>query len=223
MLARSRAGLRYWKKVSLWLASTLGAILIPALLGFLAGQLVYPPPVSGSFGEIGRRDLLSVREAVFTTSKGEIVIALTPKEKPLAVANFVILAREGFYDGIRFHRIVEGFVIQTGDPQSKGDDPSWAGTGGPGYTFEDELTGKEEYKRGTVAMANAGSDTNGSQFFIVVEDQPDLPKSYTVFGQVTSGLEVVDAIAATPTKAEVEGGEKSIPKEDIFVEKITIN
>jgi len=222
MLARPRARLRHWKKIGLWLGSVLGSILVSLLLGLWIGHLVYPAPISGPFGEIGKRDLFSVKGAVLTTNKGEIEIALFPREKPLTVANFVLLARNGFYDGVRFHRIVKNFVIQTGDPQSKGDDPSWAGTGGPGYTFNDELTGKENYKRGIVAMANSGANTNGSQFFIVVEDQPNMPKKYTIFGKVVSGLETVDEIAAVPTKTTSKEGEKSVPKEDVFINKITI-
>ena len=121
------------------------------------------------------------------TDKGEIVIQLYGDTAPKAVSNFISLIQSGFYNGLTFHRREEGFVIQGGDPSGNG-------TGGPGYTFEDELTDSYTYTRGTVAMANRGPDTNGSQFFILLSDYP-LPKKYTIFGTVISGMEVVDQIA----------------------------
>lgn len=120
-----------------------------------------------------------------TTEKGEIVIELFGDEAPKTVSNFVTLARDGFYDGLTFHRREEGFVIQGGDPNGDG-------TGGPGYKFEDEPV-KRKYAKGIVAMANAGPNTNGSQFFIMLEDTP-LPPLYTIFGRVTQGQDVVDRI-----------------------------
>ena len=108
------------------------------------------------------------------------------KATPLASSNFIFLAKEKFYDGLTFHRREEGFVIQGGDPLGNG-------TGGPGYAFADEpVTG--DYLRGVVAMANAGPNTNGSQFFIMLADHPELPKNYTIFGKVREGMEVVDEI-----------------------------
>ncbi len=101
----------------------------------------------------------------------------------MTVNNFVTLARDGFYDNVKFHRVVPGFVIQGGDPTG-------TGRGGPGYQFKDEPV-KRQYRAGTVAMANAGPNTNGSQFFICLEDQPNLPPNYTIFGDVTSGMDVV--------------------------------
>lgn len=120
------------------------------------------------------------------TEKGEIVFELFPDTAPLAVSNMVYLTKEGFYDGLTFHRRVEDFVIQGGDPRGNG-------TGGPGYKFEDELDDDYSYDRGIVAMANSGPDTNGSQFFIMLADN-DLPKNYTIFGKVTEGMDVVDKI-----------------------------
>ncbi|MCL4365607.1 peptidylprolyl isomerase [Patescibacteria group bacterium] len=105
----------------------------------------------------------------------------------MAASNFMVLAANGFYDGLTFHRVEPGFVIQGGDPDGNG-------AGGPGYEFADELVTRD-YKKGIVAMANAGPDTNGSQFFIMLEDHPELPKKYTIFGQVISGMEVVEKIA----------------------------
>lgn len=126
------------------------------------------------------------KKAIIETSKGKIEFELYGDKAPLTVSNFVYLAELGYYNGLTFHRVVPNFVIQGGDPTG-------TGTGGPGYKFEDE-TVIGEYKAGTVAMANSGPDTNGSQFFICLEDQPNLPKSYNLFGQVTSGMEVVKQI-----------------------------
>ncbi|HLI08316.1 MAG TPA: peptidylprolyl isomerase [Ktedonobacteraceae bacterium] len=124
--------------------------------------------------------------ALIKTNKGNIELELNPTEAPQTVNNFVTLARDGFYDGVTFHRVVPGFVIQGGDPTG-------TGRGGPGYQFKDEPVGRP-YKAGTVAMANAGPNTNGSQFFICLEDQPGLPPNYTIFGDVTIGMNVVRSI-----------------------------
>lgn len=121
------------------------------------------------------------------TEKGEIVLELYGDTAPMAVSNFVSLIQSGYYNGLTFHRREEGFVIQGGDPNGNG-------TGGPGYKFQDELTDSYTYSRGTLAMANSGPNTNGSQFFIMLSDYP-LPKKYTIFGKVISGIEVVDKIA----------------------------
>ena len=126
------------------------------------------------------------KQVTIETAKGNIVFELFAKDAPKTVSNFVALAKSGYFDGLTFHRVVDGFVIQGGDP--RGD-----GTGGPGYQFEDE-TVTRNYDAGIVAMANAGPNTNGSQFFIVLDDQPTLPKAYTIFGKVTSGMDVVRAI-----------------------------
>lgn len=122
-----------------------------------------------------------------TTEKGDIVFTLFEDTAPLATENFIKLTEDGYYDGLTFHRREDGFVIQGGDPNGDG-------TGGPGYTFEDELDDDRQYTRGIVAMANAGPNTNGSQFFIMLDDV-SLPKRYTIFGEVTEGMDVVDAIA----------------------------
>ena len=150
--------------------------------------------------------------ASLVTSKGSISVELFASEAPNTVNNFVFLARDGFYDQTTFHRVVKDFMIQGGDP--KGD-----GTGGPGYKFADEKVTRD-YKRGIVAMANAGPDTNGSQFFIMHKDY-DLPKNYVIFGQVTKGIEVVDTITETPTGSG-PGGEQSKPTEKITIIKASI-
>ncbi|MFN8591287.1 MAG: peptidylprolyl isomerase [Thermomicrobiales bacterium] len=152
--------------------------------------------------------------ATLETNKGPIEVEFYPGDAPQTVNNFVCLAEDGFYDGTPFHRIVSGFVIQGGDPTG-------TGAGGPGYRFNDEPVAKD-YERGILAMANAGPNTNGSQFFIVLEDlKGKLPKNYTIFGKVISGMDVVDVIARTPTSAG-RSGEKSTPTEAITLEKVTV-
>jgi len=130
---------------------------------------------------------------VITTARGDIVLALYPHDAPKTVANFLTLAESRFYDGTTFHRVVPGFVIQGGDPCSKTGE-CLPGTGGPGYTFEDEIN-NHKVSVGALAMANSGPNTNGSQFFIVTErDQPHLDGLHTVFGEVKEGMDVVRAI-----------------------------
>lgn len=152
--------------------------------------------------------------AQIKTNYGDIIVELFPKEAPLAVNNFVKLARQGYFDGLKFHRVVKGFVIQSGDP--RGD-----GTGGPGYTFNDEPV-KRDYVAGTLAMANAGPNTNGSQFFITLVDLSGrLPKNYTIFGIVTKGFDVVQAIGNIPVKL-APSGEVSAPSVDVHIDTVVI-
>lgn len=126
--------------------------------------------------------------ATFVTNKGDIVVELFPAEAPLTVNNLVFLARDGFYDGVRFHRVISNFMIQGGDPTG-------TGAGGPGYRFRDETVGNpHKHGTGTLSMANAGPNTNGSQFFITHSPQPHLDGKHTVFGQVVQGQDVVNAI-----------------------------
>ncbi len=134
-----------------------------------------PPPM--------QIDMNRTYRALIKTNKGDIQLQLNPAEAPITVNNFVALARDGFYDGVTFHRVVPQFVIQGGDPTG-------SGSGGPGYKFQDESV-KRPYKTGTLAMANAGPNTNGSQFFICLEDQPGLPPNYTIFGDTVAGMDVV--------------------------------
>jgi cyclophilin family peptidyl-prolyl cis-trans isomerase len=154
-------------------------------------------------------DLSKSYSATLDTNHGEIVIEFDPERSPLTVNNFVFLANDGFYDGVIFHRVIENFMIQGGDPTG-------TGTGGPGYRFRDEIEGPGEYSRGTVAMANAGPNTNGSQFFIVHKDT-GLPHSYTIFGQVSSGMDTVDSIAASDTDRSDR------PREDVVINKVTVS
>lgn len=136
------------------------------------------------------------KAAKIKTAKGEIVILLLSDEAPLTVSNFIWLARQKFYNGLTFHRVEPRFVVQGGDPNGDG-------TGGPGWKFNDEPV-KRPYAAGTVAMANSGPNTNGSQFFIVLEDQPRLPPNYTIFGIVVRGMEAVRAIAPGDAMTSVE-------------------
>lgn len=155
--------------------------------------------------------------AILKTNLGDIKLELYPKDAPKTVENFVKLANEGFYNGVKFHRVIRDFMIQSGDPNSKDDDWSDDGMGGPGYAFEDEIN-EHKLIKGSLAMANAGPNTNGSQFFIVTaESTPWLDGKHTVFGQVISGMETVRAIEA----AEVN--ENDHPLEDIIIESIEIN
>ena len=151
-------------------------------------------------------------EATLKTSKGDITIALQADKTPITVNNFVFLSRKNFYNNTPFHRTIKDFMIQGGDPTG-------TGTGGPGYKFNDEpFTG--EYSRGTVAMANSGPNTNGSQFFIMHKDYA-LPKSYVIFGNVTKGMDVVDAIASAPVQSNGHG-EISLPVDLVYVQSVTI-
>ena len=150
--------------------------------------------------------------ATLITSKGDVTVRLLVTEVPLTANNFVYLSRQGFYNGVKFHRIIEGFMAQSGDPTG-------TGRGGPGYRFNDEPV-ERDYLRGTLAMANSGPNTNGSQFFIMHQDYP-LPKNYTIFGLVTNGLDVVDLIATTPVEPSPTG-ERSMPSELVTIDRIDI-
>lgn len=153
-------------------------------------------------------------QARLQTNKGEIVVDLFEEDAPKAVNNFVFLTEQGFYTNVPFHRVLEGFVIQSGDPTG-------TGRGGPGYQFEDEPVTRD-YTRGILAMANAGPNTNGSQFFITLQDLSGrLPKNYTIFGEVIEGLDTVDAIASVPVQ-QGASGEASSPTEPVFIESVEI-
>ncbi|MBI5306631.1 peptidylprolyl isomerase [Candidatus Wolfebacteria bacterium] len=152
-----------------------------------------------------RTDQTQMPIMTIKTNLGDIKIELFEKDVPKTVANFIKLSKEGFYDGTRFHRVIKGFMVQAGDPNSKDDDWSNDGMGGPGYQFEDELNPQKEsyklgYLKGIVAMANSGPNTNGSQFFIMLENYP-LPRNYTIFGKVAEGQDIVDKIGDLKTYA----------------------
>jgi cyclophilin family peptidyl-prolyl cis-trans isomerase len=151
---------------------------------------------------------------MLATNFGDITLETFDAEAPKTTANFIKLAREGFYNNLTFHRVIEGFMIQGGDPNGDG-------TGGPGYMFEDEIDPasalyQQGYKKGIVAMANRGPHTNGSQFFIMLEDTP-LPPKYTIFGRVVKGQDVVDAIGKVATEAQDK------PLEPVIIRDVVIS
>jgi peptidylprolyl isomerase len=154
--------------------------------------------------------------ATIETNKGEMTFELNTEAAPTTVNNFVCLATNDFYDVTPFHRVIDGFMIQAGDPTG-------TGAGGPGYRFDDELPGDDlEYTKGTLAMANAGPNTQGSQFFIVDEELGDgLPKDYTIFGQLIEGEEVLDDLADSAVVPS-QRGEPSLPAEFVVIKDITI-
>lgn len=156
--------------------------------------------------------------AILHTNKGEIGIELMEGDAPKTVANFVKLAKAGFYDGTKFHRVIKDFMIQGGDPQTKNDSlvAKW-GTGGPGYKFEDEIHAKNRNDVGTIAMANAGLNTNGSQFFINTALNNFLDTKHTVFGRVTSGMDVVNAIQNVATN------DSDRPLEPVVITSVTVD
>jgi cyclophilin family peptidyl-prolyl cis-trans isomerase len=188
-----------------------------------------PPTAAEAPGIIGDTTVLEVR-----TSKGSFTIQLDPSSAPIAVANLVALAACGFYDGQSFHRVVPGFVAQAGDPQTKTNhgDFEGVGTGGPGYQFEIELPPESTlYAKYMVAMANAmdydlttgeiksGTDSNGSQFFVMLADTPELRPYYSPLGEVANGTEVVDAIGQVPTS----GDPMNVPLDPVIIEEIVLS
>ncbi|MDX6407981.1 MAG: peptidyl-prolyl cis-trans isomerase [Gaiellaceae bacterium] len=149
-------------------------------------------------------------QAIINTNHGPIHVELFPDDAPKTVNNFVKLANDGFYDRIIFHRVIPDFMIQGGDPTG-------TGSGGPGYTFEDEFN-DQKVERGALAMANAGPNTNGSQFFIVTtEAAPWLDGKHTVFGRVTDGMDVVDKISALPRDS------RDKPDDDVVIESVSVS
>jgi cyclophilin family peptidyl-prolyl cis-trans isomerase len=161
------------------------------------------------------------KHALIETDKGVIEIEFFTAEAPKAVENFRLLAEHGYYDGLTFHRIVKGFMIQGGDPNGDGTggESAWGGKFPDDINISTELY-KAGYKRGIVAMANAGRDTNGSQFFIMHQDYR-LPPAYVIFGRVVKGMEVVDALAETPTVPGMDGG-MSQPTTPVVMKKVSI-
>ena len=157
-------------------------------------------------------DISKKYTAVIKTSMGDMSVEFFTEDAPMTVNNFINLSRDGYYDNVIFHRVISGFMIQGGDPSGTGH-----GEMGkyPGYKFEDELNNQRSYDKGILAMANAGPDTNGSQFFIMHVNYP-LPYQYTIFGFVTDGLEVIDKIAS------VETGDGDKPVNDVVIETVEV-
>ena len=185
-------------------------------LGF--GAMSNFPPLDGSapkkqkFGAAPEMGIDPSKRytATMETSMGTLVIALDPIAAPITVNNFVFLAAQHYYDGIIFHRIIQGFVCQGGDPDGNG-------RGGPGYKFVDELPKPGKYQIGSLAMANAGPNTNGSQFFLISGPSGvQLPPAYSLFGQVVKGLDIVEMMQNVPT------GPGDRPKDDVVIRSVTI-
>lgn len=175
-----------------------------------SGECVYTTEGSAAKdAELPAADPVAVDALTLSTNRGDIELTFDAANAPCTVNSFASLAAQGYFDDTTCHRLVPGFVLQCGDP-------SGSGAGGPGYRFEDELTGEETYPAGTLAMANAGPDTNGSQFFIVLDDAA-LPPAYTVFGEVdAAGLEVAREIAA-----DGNGPDGVAPAEDVVIESVS--
>ncbi len=183
----------------------------------VASVLALPPPQSRMNTNTQINTDSPTTGAIIRTNYGEIEVSFQ-NTAPNTVANFAKLAQAEFYNGTKFHRVIKGFMIQGGDPLSKDDSlkDRW-GTGGPGYQFADELSGQEKYPQGTLAMANAGPNTNGSQFFIVTASpEAPLPPSYTVFGRVVKGMDVALKIE------KVQTGPNDRPVKDVILEKVEL-
>jgi peptidyl-prolyl cis-trans isomerase A (cyclophilin A) len=216
-----------------------GAVALAAMLAACSGPSPTPRPAcptAAPTADQAAAILANADRTVVRTSKGEFTMELFGDAAPIATANFVALVRCGFYDGISFHRVIAGFVIQAGDPQTKSNhgDFEGLGTGGPGYRFDVEFPPDDlNYDPYVVAMANAmqydfttgeifgGTDTNGGQFFIDLVDLDERDRwqrYYTIFGKVVAGTEVVDAIGLVPTS----GAPRDVPLEPVIIESITV-
>ncbi len=185
------------------LANATTASLPPACTGYKTYGVPTVPPL----------DSAKTYKAVVATNKGTFTITLLPKDAPATVQSFIFLAQHHYFDGVTFHRVLPGFVIQGGDPTGTGEC-------GPGYQFNDENTAAG-YPRGTVAMANSGPNTNGSQFFVVLKDNPGLQPNYSVFGHVTSGMDTVDRITQVPLGPGSDGA-NSKPLTKVYMKSVTI-
>jgi len=213
-------------------AAALGGVILLTACGAPAAT---PPPCPTAAPTADQaNDILSDATAVeVKTNKGSFTIQLQPDSAPIATANFVALARCGFYANVSFHRVIAGFVAQAGDPQTRDNHGDFRelGAGGPGYQFDIEMPpAGTTYRKYMVAMANAmqydqqtleiqtGRDTNGSQFFVMLADFPRLPPYYSVLGSVTSGTETIDAIGQLPTT----GDPTNVPVDPAIIESMTV-
>ncbi len=160
-------------------------------------------------------ELEEAKEIIIHTNMGDIELELTP-QTPITTANFLTLAEDDFYDQVLFHRVIEGFMIQGGDPNTRDKESHTYGTGGPGYHIPDEFTDGLSNERGTISMANSGPNSGGSQFFINTADNLNLDNRHAVFGRVTAGMEVVDEIEAVTT------GPGDLPEQEVMIENITV-
>ena len=193
---------------------TLG-IVIAVIIGLQIKNNQNNQPLSINESELS--EYTPMTKAIIETNQGTIIIELDTENTPNTAENFKKLAASGFYNGTRFHRIIEGFMIQGGDPQSADiSKKDFWGTGGPGYQFADEIKPTNNNSVGTISMANAGPNTNGSQFFINTADNSFLNPKHTVFGKVTEGMDIVEKISQSPTD------DRDRPLEDVIISKITI-
>ncbi len=189
-------------------------IIVVAIIFVFAVKIILEPTKETAPYLIDTKQEEIIKETIthmvnIRTNKGDIKIELFSEDTPITVDNFVSLAEKGFYDGMTFHRVIKGFMIQGGCPLG-------TGMGGPGHTIKCEFAGYNQNTRGTIAMANAGPNTGGSQFFINLNDNHFLNNRHTVFGRVIEGMEIVDAIG------EVETGPGDRPLEDVIIEGMGI-
>ncbi|MEK7130103.1 MAG: peptidylprolyl isomerase [Patescibacteria group bacterium] len=208
-------------KTLLIIVIALGIILI----GLIAAFALIPTPAAKESADNSNavnnsnsnmQNAQTNQTVILKTNFGDIALELFTADAPKTVENFIKLSKSGFYNGTKFHRVIKGFMIQGGDPNSKDDDWSNDGMGGPGYKFEDEIN-SHKLVRGVLAMANAGANTNGSQFFIVTtEATPHLDGKHTAFGKVLSGMDIVDKIES------VKVNENDHPTDDVVVNSIEI-
>lgn len=213
-----------WKKMIWAIASTVMIILLvwltPKGIVWVGGL----SKISGPFGALGREELNNSKFATLVTSEGDIKVELLNTIAPKTVANFVVLAKKDFYDGVKFHRVIKDFMIQTGDPLSRDADPTNDGTGGPDYTFDDEITEESpKLTKGIVAMANSGANTNSSQFFIITTAATEwLDGKHTPFGRVVYGQDIADKISNVVTTGD-KGTPAFQPLKDIILKDIIIS
>ena len=208
-------------KTLLIIVIALGLILI----GLIASFALIPTPAAKESADNSNasnnqnsnmQNAQTNQTVVLKTNFGDIVLELFSADAPKTVENFIKLSKSGFYNGTKFHRVIKGFMIQGGDPNSKDDDWSDDGMGGPGYKFEDEIN-SHKLVRGTLAMANAGANTNGSQFFIVTtESTPWLDGKHTAFGKILNGMDIIDKIES------VKVNENDHPTDDVVINSIEI-
>ena len=230
-VAEKKEALRLWRaekslyKVSFpWkqLLMLIGSIILAAIFVFGSYKGIVwwlnSDTISGPFGRLSKTVLEENKFVTLVTSEGDIKLELMPGTAPKTSANFVLLAQNDFYDGVKFHRVIDNFMIQTGDPLSTNDNPNDDGTGGPGYQFNDEFNqNTPKLVRGMLAMANSGVDTNGSQFFIITQDEtPHLDGRHTPFGIVLEGMDIVDKIGTTKT-------DNDKPIKDIIINDVILS
>lgn len=199
-----------------------GRIMIFLVLVFIIGGVIYFQFMNDKKEQGETAQTVDNNVVVLQTNFGEIEIELFGEKTPKTAENFKKLAGEGFYDGVKFHRVIKDFMIQGGDPLTKDDTQKMAwGTGGPGYAFEDEIYDGNVNMAGTISMANAGPNTNGSQFFINLADNNSLDQKHTVFGKVIGGMEAVRQIENAETEMN-QSGEKSCPIKAVVIEKVVL-